>query len=241
VKPSRTLAVVGEAELVMRLRPLAYSIAREFYLPGGDADDVRQEALVGLLSGIRTWRPDGGMALKSFVALAVRRQLITALKGANRQKHRPLDESRRAVANADGEIIPILDVLEAPGTDAFEQLAARDELRRLGRDLRVSLSAMEARCLILWANGASYRQIEEMTDADSWKAVDRAIQRARWKLAGVGPPSSPRFGSSTHGRRVYECPRCGLETVRVTVRGFERKGAGRPPMCNVCTTRQVAA
>lgn len=228
-------------ELMRRYDRMATGEASQFFLPGADVEDVQQEARIGLLRAVMEFQPDRGLRFAGFAHLAIRRQLITALKAARRAKHRPLTDSVRSGVNAEDERVDILDLLEAPNTDVVERLADRELIRQLGRGLRVKLSVLEARCLILWANGASYAQIEEIVGASSWKAVDRAITRARWKLAGEGPPAARWKYGREPSRRVYECAGCGFETVRVTDRGFERKGAGRPPLCNVCTTRKAAA
>lgn len=89
-----------------RFRPLAYAIARDYFLPGGDVDDVRQEAMIGVWKALRDYRPDGGKALPNFVALCVRRQLITAVKTATRVKHEALTFSDRIGEDVGAEIRP---------------------------------------------------------------------------------------------------------------------------------------
>lgn len=226
-------------ELMRRYEGAVAGEASQFFLTGGDRDDTLQEARIGLLRAVEAFDPERGVPFGQYARLSIHRQLITAVKAANRMKHGLLSGSLREGLNEDGEPFAIVDLLAAPHTDAQERLERRAELRRIARALRVSLSVVEARCLILWANGESYADIQERVGLDTWKAVDRAITRARWKLLGQGPPSNPDRPAPT--RTIYVCPGCGHETVRVTDKGFARKGAGRPPFCNVCTTRKAAA
>jgi RNA polymerase sporulation-specific sigma factor len=67
-------------ELVSRYRRRAERVALSFFLPGADRDDLRQEAVVGLLKATRTYRPDAGIPFASFFPLCVWRWLATCLR-----------------------------------------------------------------------------------------------------------------------------------------------------------------
>lgn len=230
----------AEDELARSLEDIVRLEAGDFFLPGQDADDVLQEARVGLLRAIQTYDPERGFTtFRNFARFAIRRQLVTALKGAQRLKHRPLTDSARSGLNADGELAPIIDLLPSSAS-TLEQIEKRAEIAEIAWKIRTQLTRVEAHCLILFANGLSYEEIERFASLASTKAVDQAITRARWKLRGIGPPSEPRFAQRIH-RREYVCPGCGGATVRVNSRGQECRGPGRPPLCNVCTLRKLAA
>jgi RNA polymerase sigma factor (sigma-70 family) len=68
---------------------LAYGIAGEFFLPGAEMQDVRQEALIALLDAIRCY--DGSIPFASFARIVVRRKLISAITTARRPQRGPLD------------------------------------------------------------------------------------------------------------------------------------------------------
>ena len=176
-----------------RFRPLAYAIARDYFLPGADEDDVRQEAMIGVWKALRDYREGEGMSLRSFVALCVRRQLGTAVKIANQQNRRALNEAVRADAPVAGEEdeLTLLDLLPAVGTDPVEILAAREEALRILRVVRDDLTPLERRALIGFTNGRTMLELAEEIGGNILfpdgrprpKRVENAIVRARRKLA----------------------------------------------------------
>ena len=78
--------------LIDRYRRFARAKARNYFLIGGDADDVEQEALIGLYKAARDFRPEHQASFRAFAELCITRQIITAIKTATRQKHQPLNQ-----------------------------------------------------------------------------------------------------------------------------------------------------
>lgn len=155
-------------------RPLAYAIAREFYLPGAERKDVEQEALIGLWIATSGWDRSGGASFKTFANLVIRRRLGTIVKAALRQKHRALNESVRVTTYEDGgavEEVAIVDTLIG-GQDPLEVLVEREAFRRL-IDAIGDLSELEREGLLRAVNGEGYA---------GDKRIDNAATRARRKL-----------------------------------------------------------
>ena len=78
--------------LIDRYRRFARAKSRGYFLVGGDADDIEQEALIGLYKAARDFRPEHLASFRAFAELCITRQIITAIKSANRQKHQPLNQ-----------------------------------------------------------------------------------------------------------------------------------------------------
>src|SRR5438874_13345754 len=78
--------------LLERYRRFARSKARGYFLVGADSDDIEQEGMIGLYKAIRDFRPDRQASFRAFAELCITRQIITAIKTATRQKHRPLNQ-----------------------------------------------------------------------------------------------------------------------------------------------------
>src|SRR3954449_9205921 len=78
--------------VLSRYRRFARSKSRGYFLVGGDADDIEQEALIGLFKAVRDFRPEHGTPFRAFAELCITRQIITAIKTATRQKHQPLNQ-----------------------------------------------------------------------------------------------------------------------------------------------------
>lgn len=92
--------------------------ARRFFLPGHDADDVLQEALLGLLSASRAW--DGSGSFKNFARLCIRRRLSSCVRQA-------LVPSRGYLTNATRDVEKELDWRP----EVHELVEQRDDIRRL--------------------------------------------------------------------------------------------------------------
>lgn len=174
---ARHLPVVGEAALVARHSDIAYAIARTFFFAGADAEDVEQEALVGLLYGIRMYDPGHGSSLRSFLGLTVRAWLIAKMKQANKMRAVPLNDALRETRNDDGDVVPIVDSLPG-GSDPHTSLVWREELARLARGM-ASLSPLERRWMVHVVNGGEYAQKVGMPRD---KRAENAVDRARKKL-----------------------------------------------------------
>lgn len=58
---------------------------------GAEKEDIFQEGMIGLYKAIKSYEPDKQNSFKSFANLCIERQLITAIKTSNRQKHMPLN------------------------------------------------------------------------------------------------------------------------------------------------------
>lgn len=89
-------------ELLRRHEGLVLSVARRYFVPGGDHEDVRQQAMIGFWKAVRDYSDSAGAAFPSFARTCMQRQVITAVKAANRMKHAPLTESDR-IAHHDAE------------------------------------------------------------------------------------------------------------------------------------------
>jgi RNA polymerase sporulation-specific sigma factor len=214
---------------------LCRKIAREYFGPGLEYDDLIQEARIGAFKGLRDWDPERGSAKAAFIALTIRRQVITGVKTATRAKHRNLNFSLRAVPDVDGELVEVLDLLQGPEADDPETHAITyEELRDLATRIRERLSDTECAVLLGLLNGYSYDEIADRIGGDR-KQVDNALARAKFKL-GVRVPRSnlDRVFATRRGDCGYACPGCGGATVK-------KPGRGRPPKCNVCRVRGLVA
>lgn len=83
----------GKAQdiLLARYKDLVKKKTSLYYMAGAERDDIVQEGMIGLFKAIRDYRFDQKASFKVFAELCINRQIISAIKGANRQKHRPLN------------------------------------------------------------------------------------------------------------------------------------------------------
>lgn len=166
------------AQAVERYGMLCSQIAAGFYAPGFEREDLEQEAQLGLLSALRTYRPELGTPFKAFARLCIRRRLIDVVKMQRRDHRRTLNESvpLHGRESFDGDD-PVSREIAAPGPDAQERIELRDYLRALIVAALDVLTDMELRALV-WVifEGHPYHMD---------KAMNNALQRARIKLRRV--------------------------------------------------------
>ena len=67
--------------------------ASKFFAVGIEKDDIIQEGLIGLYKATKSYDIEKQNSFKSFANMCIERQLITAVKSANRQKNIPLNSA----------------------------------------------------------------------------------------------------------------------------------------------------
>ncbi len=163
--------------------------ASSYFLAGGDSEDLQQEGLIGLYKAIRDYRVDKDTSFRSFAELCITRQIITAIKGATRFKHGPLNgyisfSHTPAGQDPDSGDCTIGDTLAASGVhDPCSKVISTEGLEALVEMLGATLSKLEAEVLALFMEGESYEVIGDRVGCDA-KAVDNALQRVKRKVGG---------------------------------------------------------
>jgi RNA polymerase sporulation-specific sigma factor len=171
--------------LIARYRHVARKRGRSFFLAGSDRDDVVQEGMIGLFKAIRDW--DGGreVPFPPFAELCISRQIMSAIKSANRRKHGPLNSSvslDASVGREPGVEQSLRDQLVAPaGSDPVELLVSEEAIAALRNSLREKLTDFEREVLRFYLEGNSYDYIARVL-GNRVKAVDNALQRIKRKL-----------------------------------------------------------
>ena len=115
--------------------------------------------------------------------MCIERQLITAIKSSNRQKHQPLNSylSLNASAYENDEETSIIDTYDAHQIeDPLETITKQEYYKSVETAIDKSLSNFEKQVLNRYMQGESYIQIAEKLDTPV-KSVDNAIQRIRKK------------------------------------------------------------
>lgn len=169
--------------LMEKYKDLVRRKARLMYLPGADQEDLIQEGMIGLFKAVRDYDPEKNAGFYSFAELCIRRQLISALKGASRLKHSPLNTyvSLNKPVQEDSERT-LMDVLGGSRLDDPETLLiSREEYTVITGKIERVLSDFEKQVLEAYLSGYSYRDIAKQTGAQP-KSVDNALQRIKKKL-----------------------------------------------------------
>ena len=174
--------------LICKYKDLVNSKVNKYFIIGAEKEDIVQEGLIGLYKAIKDYKPDKQNSFKSFANLCIERQLITAIKSSNRQKHMPLNSylslNMTAFENEDGNNdTQIVDVLENTIIeDPLDTITKKEYFSSVENVIDSSLSDFEKKVLNRYVQGESYVKIAERLDAPV-KSVDNAIQRIRKKTA----------------------------------------------------------
>ncbi len=174
--------------LICKYKDLVNSKVNKYFIIGAEKEDIVQEGLIGLYKAVKDYNPDKQNSFKSFANLCIERQLITAIKSSNRQKHMPLNSylslNMTAFENEDGNNdTQIVDVLENTVIeDPLDTITKKEYFSSVENVIDSSLSDFEKKVLNRYVQGESYVKIAERLDAPV-KSVDNAIQRIRKKTA----------------------------------------------------------
>ena len=63
----------------------------KYFIIGAEREDIVEEGMIGLFKAIKNFNAEKNNTFKSFANICIKRQLITAIKTSNRQKHMPLN------------------------------------------------------------------------------------------------------------------------------------------------------
>lgn len=172
-------------ELLELYKGLVRYKASSMFMAGADAEDVIQEGMIGLFKAIRDYKPDQGMMFSSFAGYCIMSQITDAVRGASRQKHRPLNESLslQGSASADSEQnLKWLDLIAAQNHNNPEQQLLNQEKQLLLQEfIQQRLSPRERQIVLLYLQSLSYQQIASYIGC-TVKSVDNALHRVRNKM-----------------------------------------------------------
>lgn len=173
------------ADLVAEYKGLVRAMAKKYYFPGGDREDVIQEGMMGLYKAALAYKPDGKTSFRSFAAMVINRHLITALKTARRGKALVLTSAERLENRVQEEryahIKEVGEVIASAATDPLTTIIAEEEAAAFLRRLKKTLSPLEMEVLKYRLAGYSIQETAE-TLSRSPKAVDNALSRIKNKF-----------------------------------------------------------
>ena len=160
--------------------------AKAMYLLGGENDDLIQEGMIGLFKAIRDYDVNQENSFQSFADLCISRQMYTAIKLSQRQKHIPLNSYvslyESGNETADEKYAPLIEQLQDEKENNPEMLFIDKEYNEaIEQLLKDKLSDWENRVLYLHLKGEDYRSIAKLLDK-SPKSIDNALQRIKNKI-----------------------------------------------------------
>ena len=159
--------------------------ASKFFIVGAERGDIVQEGLIGLYKATKAFDTEKQNSFKTFANMCIERQIITAIKTANRQKNIPLNSALSINAQVydendenDKEIVDILNThcIEDPS----DEIARKEYFKYINKTINDNLSEHERNVLKYYQQNKTYEQIAEKLNCKT-KSVDTAMTRIRRK------------------------------------------------------------
>ena len=170
--------------LLKKYKELVNVKVGKFFIIGGEKDDIIQEGMIGLFKAIKNFDSNKQSSFKTFANICIERQLITAIKNSNRQKHIPLNSYlslNTAAYENDEESVELIDTFDSHSIeDPLETIMKKEYYNEINSSIDKTLSKFEKQVLGKFINGESYVAIAEELDSPV-KSIDNAIQRIRKK------------------------------------------------------------
>lgn len=175
----------AEEALVSRYTKYVRSLARPYFLAGGDSEDLIQEGMIGVIKAISGFDPRRHAAFKTFAFTCIKNRLYSAIKNASGSKHSPLNNYipfETIISDSESECCGEAALGASMSLDPVEQIIGHEAYSELSKALQGILSGFELEVLGLYLEGLQYAEISERVSKPQ-KSVDNAVQRIRRKFA----------------------------------------------------------
>lgn len=169
--------------LIKRYKKAVISIVRQYYLIGGEEDDLIQEGTIGLFKAITTF--NNASPFGSYAFTCIKSSVIDAVRQSTTDKFKPLNNYvpiyvDDAGDGGDDKNPLVKGKISDPEKEFIESESASEFIGRI----KAALSDYEYEILTLYLDGYSYSEIAEKKETNA-KSVDNAVQRIRKKIAKV--------------------------------------------------------
>ena len=181
IKKAKAGDEVSMEYLLKEYLSLVRKKATGLFLMGADKDDLLQEGMIGLFKAILNYDETKEASFDTFAALCINRQMFSAIKGANRKKHKLINEYI-SIYTEDKEDIPLAIPDEKYNPEVI--VTETEALHNLEDMIRNKLSSMENKVLDMLIEGHSVAYMSKKTGKNA-KSVDNAIQRIKSKVRNI--------------------------------------------------------
>ena len=175
--------------LFSKYKPLASKISRRYFLIGQDEDDLEQEAMIGLFRAFQSFDVSKNSDFSSFASMCITRQIHTAIKSANREKNKALNE-RVELDNQGGIQVSVKDdeddvmlfVIPSQNPLPDDQLISKQNVVQMTNEIIKNLSEYEKKVLALYLKGLKYKEMSVALKKDV-KSIENTLTRIKNKLS----------------------------------------------------------
>ena len=171
--------------LINKYKDLVNMKVGKYFIIGAEKEDIIQEGMIGLFKAVKNYDSEKQNSFKTFANLCIERQLITAIKTSNRQKHIPLNSylSLNSAVNEEESNASLMEIINNNSVeDPLDTITKKEYYKILETTIDKSLSNFEKQVLNKFIQGESYNTIATELSAPV-KSIDNAIQRIRKKAS----------------------------------------------------------
>jgi RNA polymerase sporulation-specific sigma factor len=162
-------------ELYKRYKPKVLSIARRFFLSGGEVEDLVQEGMCGLYAAVSGYKKDSG-SFAGYAYRCIKNRIVDAVKKSEGAKYSAL--------NGFLPIDTLGEELYSSTEDTEREVIDRESRSEFLQKMSKNLSSLEFKAIILYVDGLTMTEISSALGV-SKKSVDNAITRAKQKLLNM--------------------------------------------------------
>jgi len=155
-------------QLFSRYKNLVLSLARGYFLAGGDTEDLVQAGMWGLYKAIGTYGGDGSFS--AYAKACVKNRIIDEVRKFAAAQNSPLNNSK-----------PISEQAYAAYINPEDTLIDSENAAEIRLKIKELLSDMEYSALTLYMEGYSVAEIASALKR-TYKQTDNAIARAKGKI-----------------------------------------------------------
>lgn len=169
------------SELYRRYNHMIQGVGHHYFLLKAGDEDLLQEGRLGFFKAVKGYELHHAAPFSAFAKRCVRCQYISAIKTANRHKHRPLNTSvsLHAMVRLQDSDVTFMDILaDKDSMELADNIIQQEEFEICRDFLRETLSDVEREAVLHYLNGGSYEEIAKAMGR-SVKSVDNALQRAK--------------------------------------------------------------
>lgn len=172
--------------VVQKFSPYINGLCRKLFIVGGTSEDLYEEGIIGLLEACNSYNGESlfEARFEAFAKMCVKRQIIDAIRVANAQKNRALNESVSLLfSDNDGDEQSLLDIFADRNTsnDPLEMFIDKEKITEWKNICEKSLSDFEKLVLKHYLDGEKQSEIAKSLNRDV-KSIDNTIQRIKTKI-----------------------------------------------------------
>ena len=173
----------AEQFILMKYHRFVISKVNGFYLQGGDLDDLIQEGMIGLYKGIHSYNRKENTSFRGFADICIKRQVISAIRTANRLKNQPLNNSISLNDSPKDEETRVMDDLIGTkiAYSPEDIVLGKERLDQMEKEIKGKLSSLEWSVFYEYLSGTSFEEISNDLKMPI-KSIYNALDRSRKKI-----------------------------------------------------------